>query len=112
MSTPVNIRDLPIKNKRELLADLLGARADTPCIVPASLAQQRLWLLAQIQPDTATYNLSVGLRLRGTLRVEGLHHSLQAITDRHESLRTTFDLRDGQLVQVIAPPANVVVATT
>ncbi|MBN8471529.1 non-ribosomal peptide synthase/polyketide synthase [Corallococcus exiguus] len=72
---------------------------------PLSFAQQRLWLIDQLEPGTATYNMPVALRLSGALDVESLRRGLEALVHRHESLRTTFrDTPEGP-VQVIAPPS-------
>jgi acyl carrier protein len=72
--------------------------------IPLSFAQQRLWLLAQLEPDSLAYNIFKAIRLRGQLNVPALERSLQEIVRRHEALRTTVAMRDRKLVQVIAPP--------
>ncbi|MFP2903282.1 condensation domain-containing protein, partial [Corallococcus sp. 4LFB] len=72
---------------------------------PLSFAQQRLWLIDQLEPGTATYNMPVALRLSGALDVESLRRGLEALMHRHEALRTTFrDTPEGP-VQLIAPPS-------
>ncbi|WP_107982793.1 non-ribosomal peptide synthetase [Rhodococcus sp. OK519] len=64
--------------------------------VPLSLAQQRMWFLNRLEPESATYNLSFGLRLSGDLDVVALQIALVDMLDRHESLRTVFpDSPDG-----------------
>ncbi|MGV2835519.1 AMP-binding protein, partial [Pseudomonas shirazensis] len=68
-----------------------------------SLAQNRLWLLWQLQPLSAAYNIPAGLHLRGELDVAALQHSLQALVSRHESLRTVFSEVDGQALQRVLP---------
>src|SRR5438270_1279010 len=70
---------------------------------PLSFSQQRLWLLDQLEPGSAAYNLASASRLRGELDPGLLALSLSEIARRHESLRTRFELRDGEPVQVIAP---------
>jgi amino acid adenylation domain-containing protein len=72
-------------------------------IFPASFAQQRLWFIEQLLPGDSLYVIPLVFRLTGSLQRSCLHQSLQAIVQRHESLRTTFDVVDGQLVQAIAP---------
>ncbi len=72
--------------------------------VPLSFAQQRLWLLDQIEPGSSAYNIPLALRLRGELSPGLLERIFAEIVRRHEALRTTFVVRDGQPVQVIAPP--------
>ncbi|AZL74910.1 non-ribosomal peptide synthetase [Pseudomonas oryziphila] len=71
--------------------------------LPQSLAQNRLWLLWQLEPASAAYNIPAGLHLRGELDQAALQASFQALVARHESLRTVFDEVDGQAVQRILP---------
>ncbi len=68
---------------------------------PTSFAQERLWFLAQLEPESAAYNLAAAVRLEGTLDLPSLRRALAELVRRHESLRTTFADRDGQPVQVI-----------
>jgi NRPS condensation-like uncharacterized protein len=71
--------------------------------VPLSFAQQRLWFLDQYEPNSSVYNIASALRLRGSLNIGVLEQSLDEIVRRHESLRTTFSMVDGEPVQVIGP---------
>ena len=88
-----------------------GAGLQTPPIVPvpragsapASFAQQRLWFLDQLDPDSPVYNMPVEVSLVGELDVAALHRVLNEIVRRHEVLRTTFAAADGRPRQVIAP---------
>jgi amino acid adenylation domain-containing protein len=68
---------------------------------PLSFAQQRLWFLDQLEPDSSVYNISFAFRLIGALKVSALEKSTDEIKKRHESLRTTFAAVDGQPNQVI-----------
>jgi len=70
--------------------------------LPLSYAQQRLWFLHQLEPESAAYNIPLGVRLSGELNREGARRSLREIVRRHETLRTSFAVRDGGPVQVIA----------
>ncbi|HEX7317734.1 MAG TPA: amino acid adenylation domain-containing protein [Pyrinomonadaceae bacterium] len=70
-------------------------------VFQTSFAQQRLWLLDQLQPGDHTYNISAAVRLRGPLDVSALARSLNEVVARHESLRTTFAVDDGRPVQVV-----------
>jgi amino acid adenylation domain-containing protein len=70
---------------------------------PLSFAQQRLWFLDQYEPNSSVYNIPSALRLRGSLNIGALEQSLNEIIRRHESLRTTFSMVDGNPLQVIAP---------
>src|SRR5205823_13535648 len=69
---------------------------------PASYAQQRLWFIAQMFPGGSAYNMPVAVRIQGPLDVDALHTSFQEIAARHEVLRTTFTMADGDAQQVIA----------
>jgi amino acid adenylation domain-containing protein len=71
--------------------------------LPASYAQQRLWLIEQLEPGAAAYNIPSAARLRGRLDVEALCEALREIVRRHESLRTRFTSADGRPVQVVEP---------
>lgn len=76
-------------------------------IMPASSGQQRLWFLDQLEPDSAAYNISSTHKIMGPLEVAVLTKTVQAIMRRHEILRTTFTLSDGQPMQIIHPePLN------
>jgi len=71
--------------------------------LPLSFSQQRLWFLDQYEPGSSVYNIPSAIRLTGALNVSALEQSLQEIVNRHEALRTTFSMVEGQAVQVIAP---------
>ncbi|HEU4560885.1 MAG TPA: amino acid adenylation domain-containing protein [Longimicrobium sp.] len=72
-------------------------------VLPLSFAQERLWFLDRLQPGSTVYNITVALRLRGSLDVRALERALGEIVRRHEALRTTFPEREGGPVQVVAP---------
>jgi amino acid adenylation domain-containing protein len=75
--------------------------------LPLSFAQELLWLLDQLNPNLSVYSVPRAMRVRGPLQVEALRRVLDTIVTRHEVLRTTFALQDGQPVQVIAERAPV-----
>jgi amino acid adenylation domain-containing protein len=75
--------------------------------LPLSFAQQRLWFLNRLDPESAAYNQPTVLRLSGPLNVEALQKTLDAIVARHEVLRTTFTAIDGNPVQVVNEPRPV-----
>ena len=74
--------------------------------LPLSYAQQRLWFLDQLQPNSPLYNIPLALRLVGTLNRAALAQSLKEIIDRHEALRTNFMTIDGQPTQIIQTEIN------
>lgn len=58
--------------------------------LPLSFAQQRLWLIDQLQPGSITYNIPLAIRLTGKLNTQALQQALQTLMDENESLRTCF----------------------
>ncbi len=93
--------------KRELLALQLKKRGSQFNSFPLSFAQQRLWLLDQLEPGNSSYNIPTAIHFRGRLDVVALEQSFNIIIQRHESLRTTFAVVQGQPVQMIAPAAKI-----
>jgi non-ribosomal peptide synthetase component F len=78
-------------------------RRSSTAPAPLSFAQQRLWFLQQLEPDSPFYNEHGAIQLRGSLDVAALERSINEIVRRHETLRTTFEVVEGQPVQAIAP---------
>jgi amino acid adenylation domain-containing protein len=70
---------------------------------PLSFVQQRLWFIHQLEAHTPAYNISLSVHLGGELNVVKLEQSLNEILKRHEILRTSFKVLDGQAIQAIAP---------
>ena len=95
--------------KEGILAFLRAANPAVPLLQPASrsgdlplsFAQQRLWFLDQLEPESLFCNISQSHRLEGVLNVEALKKSLSRILDRHEVLRTTITLRGGNPTQIV-----------
>lgn len=75
--------------------------------IPLSFAQRRLWFLEQLGAVEAVYNLPVNVRLSGRLDIAAVKQTLAEIVRRHEILRTTFDVIDGEPTQVIAPEGKI-----
>jgi amino acid adenylation domain-containing protein len=75
--------------------------------LPLSFAQQRLWFLDQLEPNSSFYNIGLTLRLTGSLDLSALQRSLDALVARHEALRTIFPSTDGRPRQVITPAGSV-----
>jgi FkbH-like protein len=88
--------------KRSLLARLLTEKINRPNQFPLSFGQQRLWTLDRIESEGFVYNLPRAIRLQGALDLNVLQKSLQEIVNRHEALRTCFQVVDEQPVQVIS----------
>src|SRR5215813_3745221 len=64
-------------------------------------AQQRLWFLQQLEPNSPFYNIPESLAFEGQIDVEVLERALGEIIRRHESLRTSFHNEAGEARQVI-----------
>ena len=69
-----------------------------------SFAQQRLWFLDQLVPNSPSYNVPHLVRITGALDEAALRTALAAIEQRHAALRTTFVAAAGQPTQVVHPP--------
>ncbi|MEU7788012.1 non-ribosomal peptide synthase/polyketide synthase [Amycolatopsis sp. NPDC049159] len=110
------IAALPAHLREKLRARMAGTAGATPEIpaadrsrpLPLSSAQRRLWFLSRLRPDDPEYNSAFALRLTGALDVAALATALTALVARHEPLRTTFAEVDGEPVQRIEPPYEVV----
>ena len=75
------------------------ARAAESKLKPLSFAQQSLWFVQALQPDSAAYNIPQAMRLRGPLDIVSLQKTFAAILQRHEILRTRFVLTDDEPMQ-------------
>ncbi|MEW6737615.1 MAG: condensation domain-containing protein, partial [Acidobacteriota bacterium] len=71
--------------------------------IPLSFAQQRLWFLDQLEPNSAFYNIPAAIRLNGQLNVSALQQSINEVIKRHEILRTSYHSRQGEPLQLISP---------
>src|SRR4028119_73005 len=112
------------ERKAEILTFLHNANATThsnlPPILPASrdkdlplsFAQQRLWFLNQLEPNSCAYNMPAAYRLTGQLNITALEQSLNEIIRRHEVLRMTFPAVDGQPSQAITPSITLTLPLT
>lgn len=94
---------LTIDEQKALLTKLLLDKPAEPARFVASFSQKSLWLLNQFNPESAAYNLQTGLRLRGQLDRNALERALQEIVNRHDTLRTKFELDEEQVSQVVLP---------
>jgi len=93
--------------KKALLVRELKKKGNQFNYFPLSFAQQRLWLLDQLEPGNPSYNISTAIRFTGYLYMAILEQSLHTIVQRHESLRTTFAILQDQPVQVVTSSAKV-----
>ncbi|MGY5484988.1 amino acid adenylation domain-containing protein [Paenibacillus sp. ALE2] len=68
---------------------------------PQSSAQRRMFLLNQLQRNTTSYNIPVVLSLQGKVDKQRLENVIGVLVDRHELLRTTFEVHNNETVQKI-----------
>jgi len=91
--------------------DLLASQTITPrnesTNIKLSFAQQRLWILDQLEPNSSLYNIQDAFQLIGELQVEVLQQALDAIAIRHEIIRTSYIAENGNPVQVINAPKSI-----
>src|SRR5262245_5183434 len=100
--TPQSLNELSAAEKRALLAQLLQQKANKPeGMFPLSHGQQALWFLYQIAPESPAYNVPFVAYIRSEVDADAMRRTFQGMLDRHPSLRATFALHDGQLVQQI-----------
>jgi acyl carrier protein len=83
---------------------------DDTFVAPASYAQERVWFASQMANDVPLYHLIDELRLPYPLSFDQLRNALAVVCERHETLRTSFRVDDGSLMQVIHPSIEPVVS--
>lgn len=91
------------------LAEFRGA--SDPTGAPLSFAQERLWFIAQLEPESPAYNMPQAIRFRGGLEPGVLWKALGELVRRHEVLRTVFHVHGGEPRQVLRnrePPLPVI----
>ncbi|MBE9035780.1 non-ribosomal peptide synthetase [aff. Roholtiella sp. LEGE 12411] len=89
---------------QELLQEIIPLKAvQRDYLLPISLTQLEFWFFEQFYPGNPVYNLPLVYRVTGSLDVKALEHSLREIVRRHETLRTTFKVENGQVVYAISP---------
>lgn len=94
------LRSIKVQSN-ELIPPLIPADRDRH--LPLSFGQQRLWFIHQFEPNSSANNVPVTVRLTGNLNIPALEESLHEIAMRHEVLRTSFPLVDGNPIQSISP---------
>jgi acyl carrier protein len=92
-----------VERARSIEADEAIRPASRGAETPLSLAQRRLWVLAEIEGPSETFNIVRAFRLEGFLDLAALERALAAISGRHDNLRASFRILDDSPLQVIAP---------
>ena len=107
--------------RRAVVERLLGEQRTVPHevrdgLMALSFGQQRLWFMAQLDPASSVYNTVTTVSLPDRVDLDALQWAVDAMVERHDSLRTTFVAMDGEpfarinsdlrvVVEVDAPPA-------
>ncbi len=107
--TDAELLDLLLAEESVSAALRLAPRA--PGLAPVlSFAQQRLWVLQQLEPASPAYNITTAVRWRGPLDRTAFEAALNDVVARHEVLRTAFPAEDGRAVARVHPELAVRVA--
>jgi amino acid adenylation domain-containing protein len=88
--------------REEIVAHLRSSAARTETMRPLSFSQRSLWISHQQTPDSAANHLAMPIEICSHLNLSALRQALQALVDRHGTLRTTYTTVDGEPVQVVA----------
>lgn len=103
-----SLKDLAVAIEPTLGSGTLPAitRVVRPDLIPLSFAQERMWVLNCLDPQSSAYNIPLGLMIDGHLDVSALESALQDVIRRHEVLRTIYLQIDGLLGQHILSPEH------
>jgi amino acid adenylation domain-containing protein len=94
---------LRLKTRKAPPADAPAAEEGAGGEYPLSFAQQRLWMLERLQPGGTAYNLPSAVRVRAELDPEHVRRAVNEVVRRHGALRTRFEQRGEEAVQVVEP---------
>ncbi|MEM7583700.1 MAG: condensation domain-containing protein [Acidobacteriota bacterium] len=95
-------RRLAAKRKARASLSAIPRRPREVGPYPLSFTQKRLWIAHSMDPRSSAYHVSGGLQITGNLDPRVLERAIDEITKRQEGLRTSFELVDGEPVQVVA----------
>ncbi len=94
------VRDALRSRKDEVMAALQAEAAASVVSRPMAVNQKGLWLIHQLAPDNAAYNVAFAARILGELDFTLLEEAFQVLVDRHEALRTSYGVgENGELEQ-------------
>ncbi|WP_237715982.1 non-ribosomal peptide synthetase [Rubrivivax gelatinosus] len=99
------VRRLPPQQDEPVLRPLPRQPGDNR--FPTSYGQQRIWFFDLMDPGTIIYNEPTVMRVIGRLDLDSFRRALDDLVERHEILRTRFELAQGLPVQVVARKLSV-----
>ncbi|MBY7142461.1 hypothetical protein KFZ56_05080 [Virgibacillus sp. NKC19-3] len=81
--------------KKEALkyVEIANRNVDKNEVIPLSFIQEQIWFLEQFSDETE-YNMSLGVKIKGTLNYDAISKSIFGIIQRHKILRTNFHIND------------------
>ncbi|MGH1438083.1 MAG: condensation domain-containing protein, partial [Lewinella sp.] len=100
----LELQHLIKENKKTLITFLQGFEIEVAPVkdyYATSSAQKRLYFLNQFNPESLAYNMPQFVKLHGEVDIEKMESVFKKLIDHHESFRTSFQIIDGQLVQII-----------
>jgi amino acid adenylation domain-containing protein len=77
------------------------------CYLPLSFSQERIWFLHQLEGESGAYTIAFAVGLEGNLNIKALEQALGEIVQRHEVLRTRFEIKNDKPLQVIDPNTTI-----
>ncbi|MBL4660443.1 MAG: hypothetical protein JKY19_08805, partial [Alcanivoracaceae bacterium] len=84
-------------------------KTDEPA--PLSFSQQRLWILNQLEENSAAYNVPYALSLKGDLNISALQRSINTLVKRHAALRTKIMVQEESPKQRVFPTLEINIET-
>src|SRR6516165_9406226 len=96
------IQGLTLDQKRRLLVEAIQkGREQWTRQFPLSYGQRALWYLNQVAPSSSAYNVSFQASIRSAVEPIIMERALQAVVDRHPTLRTTYEMVGGVPFQIV-----------
>jgi hypothetical protein len=90
------------QNRAAILTALVSDARQRSASHPVSFGQKAMWFIQQQAPGSSAYHISIPARVRCPVVPAALRNAVQALIDRHPSLRTTFAIESGELRQIVA----------
>lgn len=88
-------------HRAELIEHLRRQGSEAKGSFPLSYGQKALWFIQKSTPETSAFNVAVAARITSRVNVTALRNALQALVDRHGSLRTVYRIVNEQPLQMV-----------